>query len=147
MSSGCLSISLKLPSPTPHFIPVKNTLAHNTYKAPKYEQREVPVLKVCAVYTDTINHWKALGAYNKFNNGNTKKMLWGKSREILNIKLLKIKYKLNSWFLNKRKVLSYSVQFSSVTQSCPALCDPVDCSTPGLPVLHHPPELAHTHVC
>ena len=29
-----------------------------------------------------------------------------------------------------------SVQFSSVTQSCLALCDPMDCSTPGLPVHH-----------
>ena len=28
-------------------------------------------------------------------------------------------------------------QFSSVTQSCPTLCDPMDCSTPGLPVHHH----------
>ena len=27
-----------------------------------------------------------------------------------------------------------SVQFSSLTQSCPTLCDPMDCSTPGLPV-------------
>ena len=30
----------------------------------------------------------------------------------------------------------FSVQFSSVPQSCPALCDPMDCSTPGLPVHH-----------
>ena len=30
----------------------------------------------------------------------------------------------------------YSVQFSSVTQSCPTLCNPMNCSTPGLP-LHH----------
>ena len=29
-----------------------------------------------------------------------------------------------------------SVQFSSVTQSCPTLCNPIDCSTPGLPVHH-----------
>ena len=29
-----------------------------------------------------------------------------------------------------------SVQFSSVTQSCPTLCDPMSCSTPGLPVQH-----------
>ena len=28
------------------------------------------------------------------------------------------------------------VQFSSVTQSCPTLCNPMDCSTPGLPVYH-----------
>ena len=34
----------------------------------------------------------------------------------------------------------------SVTQSCPTLYDPMDCSTPGLPVLHHLPELAQTHV-
>ena len=28
----------------------------------------------------------------------------------------------------------YQVQFSSVTQSCATLCDPMDCSTPGLPI-------------
>ena len=37
-------------------------------------------------------------------------------------------------------------QFSSVTQSCPTLCNPMDCSMPGLPVLHHISELAQTHV-
>ena len=37
-------------------------------------------------------------------------------------------------------------QFSSVAQSCLTLCDPVDCSAPGLPVLHQLPELAQTHV-
>ena len=35
---------------------------------------------------------------------------------------------------------------SSVTQQCPTLCDPTDCSTPGFPVLHHLPESAQTHV-
>ena len=34
----------------------------------------------------------------------------------------------------------------SVAQSRPTLCDPMDCSTPGFPVLHHFPELAQTHV-
>ena len=38
------------------------------------------------------------------------------------------------------------LQFSSVVQSCPTLCNPVDCSTPGLPVHHQLPELAQTHV-
>jgi len=33
-----------------------------------------------------------------------------------------------------------SVQFSSAAQSCPTLCDPMDCSTPGLPVHHQLPE-------
>ena len=35
---------------------------------------------------------------------------------------------------------------SSVTQSCPTLCNPMDCSTPGLPVLHQLLELSQTHV-
>ena len=39
-----------------------------------------------------------------------------------------------------------SVQFSSVAQSCPTICDPMDCSTPGFPVHHQLPELAQTHV-
>ena len=39
-----------------------------------------------------------------------------------------------------------SVQFSSVAQSCQTLCDPMDCSMPGLPVHHQFPEFAQTHV-
>ena len=39
-----------------------------------------------------------------------------------------------------------SVQFSSVTQSCPTLCNPMNCSTPGLPVHHQLPEFTRTHV-
>ena len=38
------------------------------------------------------------------------------------------------------------VQFSSVAQSCPTLCDPMNCSTPGLPVHHQLPEFTETHV-
>ena len=34
----------------------------------------------------------------------------------------------------------------SVAQSCPTLCDPMDCGTWGFPVLHHLPEFAQTHV-
>ena len=39
----------------------------------------------------------------------------------------------------------YSVQFSSVTQSCPTLCDPMNRSTPGFPVHHQLPEFTQTH--
>ena len=35
----------------------------------------------------------------------------------------------------------HSVQFSSVAQSCPTLCDPMNCSTPGFPVHHQLPGL------
>ena len=39
-----------------------------------------------------------------------------------------------------------SCQFSSVTQLCPTLCDPMDCSTPGLPVQHQLLEFTEFHV-
>ena len=39
-----------------------------------------------------------------------------------------------------------SVQFSSVAQSCPTLCDPMNHGTPGLPVHHQLPEFTQTHV-
>ena len=39
-----------------------------------------------------------------------------------------------------------ALQFSSVTQSCPTLCDPMNHSTPGLSVHHQLPEFTQTHV-
>ena len=39
-----------------------------------------------------------------------------------------------------------SVQFSSVTESCPTACDPMNRSMPGLSVHHHLPEFTQTHV-
>ena len=39
-----------------------------------------------------------------------------------------------------------SVQFNSVAQLCPTLCNPMDCSTSSFPVHHQLPELAQTHV-
>ena len=49
----------------------------------------------------------------------------------------------NFIFLN----LSFLIyQFRSVTQSCPTLCDPMDCSMPGLPVHHQLLEFTQTHV-
>ena len=38
------------------------------------------------------------------------------------------------------------LQFSSVVQSCPTLCSPMNCSSPGLPVHHQLPEFTQTHV-
>ena len=42
--------------------------------------------------------------------------------------------------------IQYVIQFSSVTQSCLTLYNPVDCSTPGSPVLHCLPEFAQTYI-
>ena len=49
-----------------------------------------------------------------------------------------------TWFRKKKD--SRSVQFSSVSQFCPTLYDPMNRSTPGLPVHHQLPEFTKTHV-
>jgi len=50
---------------------------------------------------------------------------------------------INSLYISD---ISPSSDISSVTQSCPTLCDPMDCSTPGFPVHHQLLELIQTHV-
>ena len=51
-----------------------------------------------------------------------------------------------SVFISIIQVKWKSLQFSSVTQSCPTLCDPMNHSTPGLPVHHQLPDFTQTHV-
>ena len=56
---------------------------------------------------------------------------------------------LHYCFLENNKVLQSnypSIQFSSVSQPCPTLCDPMNCSMPGLPVHHQLPEFTQTHI-
>ena len=48
--------------------------------------------------------------------------------------------------LSPLSVTLSSVQFSSVAQSCPTLCSPMNCSMPGLPVHHQLPEFTQTHI-
>ena len=50
------------------------------------------------------------------------------------------------WGHKESEWLSNSVQFNSVTQSCPTIFDPMDCSMPGFPAHHQFQELAQTHV-
>ena len=62
------------------------------------------------------------------------------------LKLLERNIKNTILQKNYFKTFFGSVQFSSVTQSCPTLCDPTNCSTPGLPVHHQLPEFTQTHI-
>ena len=55
-------------------------------------------------------------------------------------------YNGNLYYIFASQISPPSVQFSSVTQSCPTLCNPMDCSMPGFPVHHQLPELTQTHV-
>ena len=48
------------------------------------------------------------------------------------------------WKVNLYSIIS--VQFSSVAQSCPTLCDPINCSTPGLPVQWNLKICKYTHI-
>ena len=63
------------------------------------------------------------------------------SEEELKSLLMKVKEESEKVGLKLR-----SVQFSSVGQLCPTLCDPMNRSTPGLPVHHQLPEFTQTHV-
>ena len=52
------------------------------------------------------------------------------------------------WYLTSKWMYPahpFSVQFSSVAQSCPTLCNPMNHSTPGLPVHHQLPKFTQTH--
>ena len=57
-------------------------------------------------------------------------------------KVLQMKF----WIKNVFTKIFCLSQFSSVAQSCLTICDPMDCSTPGLPVHHQLPEFTQTHV-
>ena len=54
--------------------------------------------------------------------------------------------KLHTWDLSQ-EVLFYQLFFPfNSAQSCPTLCNPMDCSMPGFPILHYLPKFAQTHV-
>ena len=53
---------------------------------------------------------------------------------------------LKMWFLDPQHQHNLGTCCYLVAQLCPTFCDPMDCSTPGFPVLHHLPELAQIHV-
>ena len=75
-----------------------------------------------------------------------------KSEEELKTFLFKVKEESEKaglkFNIQKTKIMASgpisSVQFSSVTRSCPTLCDPMNCSMPGLPVHHQLPEFTQT---
>ena len=53
---------------------------------------------------------------------------------------------VHKWFESQQIEFLLIFQFSSVAQSCPTLCDPMNRSTPGLPVHHQLPEFIQTHI-
>ena len=56
------------------------------------------------------------------------------------------KSELSHWGMDALKMLLHYSEFSSVTQLCLTLCDPMDCCMPGSPIHHQLPELTETRV-
>ena len=61
------------------------------------------------------------------------------------VRTLCFPYRVTGSIPSQGTKILHTTQFSSVAQWCPTLCDPMDCSMPGLPVHHQLPELAQTH--
>ena len=81
-----------------------------------------------------------------FQNRETyrKDKTWGNKRNRKQKLLANLNYQnRQNIFAKLSKLLT---EFSSVAQSCPTLCNPMDCSTPGLPVHHQLREFTQTHV-
>ena len=55
-------------------------------------------------------------------------------------------HSINKWWTRQYSLMWLIYQIRSVAQSCPTLCDPMNRSTPGLPVHHQLPEFTETHV-
>ena len=77
-----------------------------------------------------------LGSKHFLSKHNTVKQLYSSKNDILK----------NSMLVQELELLMFENKISSAAQSCPTLCDPMDCSTPGFLVLHHLLELTQTHV-
>ena len=75
------------------------------------------------------------------NNNSSNNIFWRWSQHESRINPKPIK-----WLNTSNALLWHSVQFSSVAKSCPTLCNPMNHSTPGLPVHHQLPEFTQTHV-
>ena len=103
-------------------------------------------------FVATLQHWASLLApfsiiysfsvlYHIFSNS------YNISNLFIMIMFIMVISDLWCYYYNSLKILMMVTSFcSSVAKSCPPLCDPVDCSTPGLPVPHYLLEFAQVHV-
>ena len=104
------------------------------------DSRKMTDISCCLWYHSIFQSWKAYNKNHEFKSLSIIKILerWV---VILTIVICFMYYNnlINIWKF-------HVPQFSSVTQSCPTLCDPMNLSTPGLPVHHQLPKFTQTHV-
>ena len=103
-------------------------------------------------FVATLQHWASLLVpfsiiysfsvlYHIFSNS------YNISNLFITIMFIMVISDLWCYYYNSLKIQMMATSFcSSVAKSCPRLCDPVDCSTPGLPVPHYLLEFAQVHV-
>src|SRR5574340_771276 len=115
---------------TPMFIAALFIIAR-TWKQPRCPSADEWIRKLWYIYT--TEYYSAI----KKNTFDTVLMRWMKLEPIIQSEVSQ---------KEKHQYSISSVQFSSVAQSCPTLCGPMNRSIPGLPVHHHLPEFTQTHV-
>ena len=111
------------------------------------------------VLTSIHDHWKTIALTRQTFVGKVMSLLFNTLSRLVITFLSRSKHLLIPWLqspsaviLKPKKIKSTtvstfsSVQFSSVTQLCPTLCDPMNRSKPGLPVHHQLREFTETHV-
>ena len=112
---------------TPIFITALFTIAR-IWKQPRCPWAEKWIRKLWYIYT--MEYYLAI----KKNAFESVLMRWVKLEPITQSEV------------SQKEKHQYSIQFSSVAQSCPTLCNPMNCSTPGLPFHCQLPEFTQTHV-
>ena len=83
---------------------------------------------------------------NPMNRGGWQVAVHGVTRVRHDLATNTFTFSLSITLADSINIIHTSVQFSSVAQSCPTLCHPVNRSTPGLPVHHQLLELTQTHI-
>ena len=99
-----------------------------TWKQPRCPSADEWIRKQWYIYT--MEYYSAI----KKNTFESVPMRW-----------MKLELIIQSEVSQKKNTNTVSIQFSSVIQSCPILCDPMNRSMPGLPV-HHPIQYTNTYI-
>ena len=103
--------------------------------------QSIEVFASTSVFTMNIQDWFPIG-WTGWISLQSK----GLSRVFSNTTVQKYQFFSAQLSLYSNSQITVSVQFSSVTQSCPTLRDPMNLSTPGLPVHHQLLEFTQTHI-
>ena len=116
----------------------KSLLQHHSSKASVLQHPAFLMVQLSHSYMTT---GKTIALTRQIFVGKVMSLLFNMLSRLVIAFLPRSKLLLISWLQSPSAVI-----FSSVVQSCPTICDPVDCSTPGFPVHHQLLEFTQTHV-